>query len=221
MARRSSSAARTRSKRRLTWRQLHDLVSRMQQAFAGLGVGPGDRVAGAACPICPRRSRRCSPPPRSARCGPRPRRTSGRAACSTASARSSPRSSSPPTATTTPARRSTSPTSSPRSPPGCRAAPPIVVVPYLGRAERDRGAAPQRADARRCARALRGEAGRVRAPALRPPALHPVLVGHDGRAEVHRPLGRRDAACSTSRSTGCSRASSRANRCSTSPPAAG
>ena len=31
---------------RLTWRALNDLVSRMQQAFRRLGVGPGDRVAG-------------------------------------------------------------------------------------------------------------------------------------------------------------------------------
>ncbi|HET7716304.1 MAG TPA: acetoacetate--CoA ligase [Bauldia sp.] len=30
---------------RLSWRALNDLVSRMQQAFRSLGVGPGDRVA--------------------------------------------------------------------------------------------------------------------------------------------------------------------------------
>ena len=31
--------------RRITWRQLNDLVSRLQQALAAAGVGPGDRVA--------------------------------------------------------------------------------------------------------------------------------------------------------------------------------
>jgi len=31
---------------RLTWRDLNQLVSRLQQAFRGFGVGPGDRVAG-------------------------------------------------------------------------------------------------------------------------------------------------------------------------------
>ena len=31
---------------RLSWRALHDLVSRLQQAFRGFGIGPGDRVAG-------------------------------------------------------------------------------------------------------------------------------------------------------------------------------
>jgi acetoacetyl-CoA synthetase len=34
-----------RVKRRLSWRELNDLVSRMQQAFAAFGVGTGDRVA--------------------------------------------------------------------------------------------------------------------------------------------------------------------------------
>ncbi|MEX0853718.1 MAG: acetoacetate--CoA ligase [Bauldia sp.] len=32
--------------RRLSWRQLSDLVSRLQQAFAAAGVGSGDRIAG-------------------------------------------------------------------------------------------------------------------------------------------------------------------------------
>ena len=33
-------------KRRMTWRELYDQVSRLQQALAAEGVGPGDRVAG-------------------------------------------------------------------------------------------------------------------------------------------------------------------------------
>ncbi len=35
-----------RIKRRLSWKNLHDLVSRMSQALADAGVGKGDRVAG-------------------------------------------------------------------------------------------------------------------------------------------------------------------------------
>jgi acetoacetyl-CoA synthetase len=34
-----------RVERRLTWRQLNDLVSRLQQAMRAAGIGPGDRVA--------------------------------------------------------------------------------------------------------------------------------------------------------------------------------
>ena len=48
--------------------------------------------------------------------------------------------------------------------------------------------------ARRRACAIRGEGGRVRAPALLPPALHPLLVGHDRHPEMHRPFRRRHAA---------------------------
>ncbi len=35
-----------KAKRRLSWRQLHELVSRLAQALKAEGVGPGDRVAG-------------------------------------------------------------------------------------------------------------------------------------------------------------------------------
>ncbi len=37
--------AEARATRRLSWRELADLVSRLQQAFRAAGVGPGDRVA--------------------------------------------------------------------------------------------------------------------------------------------------------------------------------
>ncbi len=40
----------------------------------------------------------------------------------------------------------------------------------------------------------RCRADRLRAPAVRPPALHPLLVGDDRRAEVHRPRCGRHAA---------------------------
>ena len=38
--------AEDQQRRELTWRELSDAVSRLQQALADLGVGPGDRVAG-------------------------------------------------------------------------------------------------------------------------------------------------------------------------------
>ncbi len=42
--------------------------------------------------------------------------------------------------------------------------------------------------------ALRGQAGQLRAAALCPSALHPVFVGHDGHPEMHRAFRRRHAA---------------------------
>ena len=66
------------------------------------------------------------------------------------------------------------------------------ALPRRGGARR-RGVAECRY-ARRRAGALRGEARRLYARALRPPALYPVLVRHDRRAEMHRPFGRRHAA---------------------------
>ncbi len=60
------------------------------------------------------------------------------------------------------------------------------------------GEARRRAAERPCARrgagAVRRQSSDLRAACLRAPALHPVLVGHDGNTEVHRALGRRHAA---------------------------
>ncbi len=65
------------------------------------------------------------------------------------------------------------------------------------------------ADAVAAGHAARGDARRLRsapfapkpvdlrAAALRPSALHPLLVGHDRRAEMHRALGRRHAAAAS------------------------
>ena len=60
------------------------------------------------------------------------------------------------------------------------------------RAGGDRDAA--RGHARRGDRALCAAGPDVRAAAVLAPALHPVLVGHDRRPEMHRPLRRRHAA---------------------------
>ncbi|MBI1206256.1 MAG: acetoacetate--CoA ligase [Azospirillum sp.] len=38
--------AEDKASRRVSWRELHDLVSRLAQALTALGVGPGDRVGG-------------------------------------------------------------------------------------------------------------------------------------------------------------------------------
>jgi hypothetical protein len=56
---------------------------------------------------------------------------------------------------------------------------------------------------------------------LRPPALHPVLVGHHRRAEVHRAPRRRRAAQAPVRTAAALRPQARPTACSTSPPAAG
>ena len=69
-----------------------------------------------------------------------------------------------------------------------------LIVPYVGRADRVAAALP---GAHALDALLAGYAPRpldLRAAALRPPALHPLFVGHDRRAEVHRALGRRHPA---------------------------
>ena len=63
----------------------------------------------------------------------------------------------------------------------------------IGGAERV-SAASRRLHVGRVHRAVRRRADRVRAAAVRSSALHPVLVGHDRRAEVHRARRRRNAA---------------------------
>jgi acetoacetyl-CoA synthetase len=84
-----------RIRRKLSQKNLYDLVSRLSQALADAGVKKGDRP------------QRCSPPRASAPSGRAARRTSACRACSTASGRSSRRSSSAPTAICTAARSST------------------------------------------------------------------------------------------------------------------
>ena len=98
----------------------------------------------------------------------------------------------------------------------------VVIVPYLGEAEEAAAQLPHGADARApSSRPSQPKPVDVRAAAVRSPALHPVLVGHDRRAEMHRALAPAARCSSTSRSTGCTATCSRATGCSTSPPAAG
>ena len=70
-------------------------------------------------------------------------------------------------------------------------------------------------------RAVRRRADRLRAAAVRSSALHPVFVGHDRRAEVHRARRRRHAAAAPEGASCCTATSSPATACSTSRPAAG
>ena len=131
--------------------------------------------------------------------------------------------SSPPTAITTTARASTRSTSCARScaePADGRSA--IVVLPYRRRAP---GPARRIAQGGACwaissRRSTAGEIAFARLP-LQPPALHPVFVGHDRRAEMHRPRRGRHAAAALEGASAPLRREAAATGCSTSPPAAG
>ena len=96
-----------------------------------------------------------------------------------------------------------------------------IIVDYLGTAQAGGHRHAQGGRARRRAGALRGEGGRLRAPALQPPALHPLLVGHDRHPEMHRPFRRRHAAPALEGAAASRRPRWTATGCSTSPPAAG
>ena len=87
---------------------------------------------------------------------------------------------------------SRSPTSSPPSPATAPRADP-VIVPYLGQAAEVAARVPRGARSR-VHRAFRGQGADLQAAALQPTALHPLLLGHDGRAEMHRAWRRRHAA---------------------------
>ena len=187
-------------RRRLTWDVLTANVGRASRAFAAAGVVAGDRVAGM-LPNMPEGITSmlgaatigavwssCSP-------------ISACRGCSTGSARSSPRCSSPATATTTTARASTSPTSSPNR--STAALGQRGDRGALPRAGEDGGAGPQHGPHPR--RAARDDLGQCRAlAAARPadvrevavlaPALRPVLVRDHGQAQVHRAQRRRPAA---------------------------
>ena len=62
----------------LSYGDLAQQVARVARGLAGLGVGPGDRVAALRCRTSPRRSSACSPRPAWARSGRPARRTSAR-----------------------------------------------------------------------------------------------------------------------------------------------
>ena len=140
------------------------------------------------CRTSPRRSSRSSRRRASARSGRRARRSSAFERSSTGSARSSRRCSSRSTATATATRQIDRRTELAE----IRAALPslksTVVLPYL-----DPAAAAGIPDAIAWADLLAETApARVRAGAVRPPAVHPVLVRHDRAAEADRPRPRRD-----------------------------
>ena len=70
----------------------------------------------------------------------------------------------------------------------------VVIVDYLGEAEAVAKALPRGTTLTALPAAVHRQAGHLRAAAVRPPGLHPVLVGHDRRAEMHRARRRRHAA---------------------------
>ena len=196
-ARRWCSAARTRSRGSMTnARAPRAGVAACRGAGGGRASTPATGSP-PTCPTCPRRSPPCSRRPAAARSGRRARRTSASRACSTASARSSRKllivvdgywyNGKP-------------------IPVQDKVAAIAARLP-LGRARRRRtvparGAGHVRRtcrDSRRrragCVRrAASGGADRLPAAAVRPSALHPLLVGDDRRAQVHRPRRRRHAA---------------------------
>ena len=188
-------AARTAAARELSWARAAGRGARASPRRSRRdGVGAGDRVAGY-LPNMPETIVAMLAATRARRdlvvVLARLRR---RRACSTASARSSPRCCSRSTATATPASASTSATRSRRSRPasaGARSA--TVLVPFLDAGGRRPGRS-RRGPVRRAIAGRTRPAARVRAAALRPPALHPLLLGHDRRAEVHRARRRRHAA---------------------------
>ena len=144
---------------------------------------------------CRRPSSRCSPPRRSARCGRRARRTSDPPACSIASARSRRRCWSRRTAIVWAGKRIDCLDRVRAFLPSLPSVEQVVVVPHLPRrSRRRRRAAGWRDRVGRCARALRGRRCSSFDPAaVRSPALHHVLVGDDGPAEVHGARCRRHA----------------------------
>ena len=196
MATRWCSGARTRCKRRVSHAQLHAGASRVAAALTAHGIAAGDRVA-AFMPNMPetivallgrhgarrdlvvvlarlRRAGRARPlrPDRAARPLHRRRLLVQRQA-----------------------------DLDPRQGGGDRGAPAVgrarrrraLPAAEPGRVGRPVGSA-RRAAVGRLARAGARRPDRLRGPAVRPPAVHPVLLRHHRRAEVHRPRCGRHAA---------------------------
>ena len=141
-----------------------------------------------------------------ARCGPRRRPSSARAACATASARSSRRCCWRSTATATAAATSTGARRSRRS--ARRSARRSCACGYLDGAGWEDGF-------------LGDGAARVRAGAVRPPALGPLLLGHDRAAEGDRAGAGRDPARAPEDDVPAPGRRTRATACSGSPRPAG
>ena len=207
--------------RRLSWDEL---------ARAGVAPAAGDARRSASgrataslrcCRTCPKRSPACSRPPRSARSGRPARRISASEACSTASARSSRvlfiacdgywynGKQIDVAAKVRPCWRS------------CRASGRRSSWPISAPPRRRSTAMPRAVDPRRAIAPYAASAADVRAAAVRAPALHPLLVRHDRRAEMHRALRRRHAAPAPQGAPAALPDLRRATGSSTSPPAAG
>ena len=196
-ATRSCSGARTRSSAACPTRELHATVARVAAALAVARPARRRSRRGLHAQHARDHRRDAGRGRDAARSSRRARRTSACRACSTASARSSRACSSPSTATGTTASRCRSSTRWRRSSSGCRPSSAWWSCPYLQLRHR-RGqrvpAAARRVDLGRVRRAVLPGPDRVRDAAVRPPALHPLLVGHHRRAEVHRARRRRHAA---------------------------
>ena len=137
-----------------------------------------------------------------------------RARWSTASRRSSRSCSSPSTATATARRPSTSAPRSRRSRPRCRTRAPHACTCRVPRRDGRR-----RLDAALARRARRP--ARVRARAVRPPALRAVQLGHDRAAEGDRARARRHHRRAPQERSRCTTTSAPATASSGSPPPAG
>ena len=158
--------------------------------------------------------------PRSAPSGHRPRRTSACRACSTASARSSPRCWSASMATGTTASRSIAWRRTPRSSRKMPSLLKTVVVPYLTAAP-EIGAIANAVALDRRWRGQRRKRGHFQARRLRPSAVHHVLVAAPPACPSASSIATAACCCSTSRNTSCTATCGPATGCSTSPPAAG
>ena len=126
------------------------------------------------------------------------RPTSASRACSTASARSSPRSSLPATATGMPASASICADKLAEIVPQLPTAAAVMIVDYLGDAGAIASGLPRATTfARRHRSRYAAQKLRFDAAAVQPSALHPLLLGHDRRAEVHRAWRWRHAAAAS------------------------
>ena len=171
-------------------------------------------ASAATSPTSRRPSSPSSPPPPSAASGPPARPTSAPAASSTASSRSSRSSCSPSTATATAARSTTAATPSPNCAANCPRLRAVVHVPLLGTPAPEGAlewSALTSADART----------RLRAGALRPPAVGALLLRHHRPAQGHRPVPGRHPRSSTSSSSACTATSAPRTASSGTPPPAG
>ena len=205
---------------RLSWRDLNDLVSRLQQAFRDLGIGPGDRVAA----LMPNMPETIAATLAAASIG---------AVWSSASPDFGSRGALDRFGQIEPklfiagdgyyyaGKVIDIADKLAEIAAGLPGSPPIIVVPYLGRAEAAAAAAPERP--RRSTRpSLPTPRSRSSIRAC-PSPTRSTSSSRRARRACRNASSIRPAArsSSTSRSTSSSRAWSRASACSTSPPAAG